>query len=71
MENNDVLEVGASKKEDGDRTITVFNDHKETIGCSQAKSGSRTLTVMTSNLLQPTKTQPGSSPPCAPRARTW
>jgi type VI secretion system secreted protein VgrG len=45
VENNDVLEVGASKKKDGDRTITVFNDHKETIGCSQAKSGSRTLTV--------------------------
>jgi len=45
VENNDVLEVGASKKKDGDRTITVFNDHKETIGCSQAKGGSRTLTV--------------------------
>lgn len=45
VENNDVLEVGASKKKDGDRTITVFNDQKETIGCSQAKSGSRTLTV--------------------------
>ncbi|MFM7206600.1 MAG: type VI secretion system Vgr family protein, partial [Planctomycetaceae bacterium] len=45
VENNDVLEVGSSKKKDGDRTITVFNDQKETIGCSQAKSGSRTLTV--------------------------
>jgi type VI secretion system secreted protein VgrG len=45
VENNDVLNVGASKKKDGDRTVTVFNDQKETIGCSQAKSGSRTLTV--------------------------
>ena len=45
VENNDVLEVGSSKKKDGDRTITVFNDQKETIGCSEAKSGSRTLTV--------------------------
>ncbi|MFZ4733194.1 MAG: type VI secretion system Vgr family protein [Pirellulales bacterium] len=45
VENNDVLEVGASKKKDGNRTVKVFNDQKETIGCSQAKSGSRTVTV--------------------------
>ncbi len=45
VENNDSLEVGFTKKEDGNREVKVFNDSSETIGCSDAKAGSRTLTV--------------------------
>ena len=45
VENNDSLEVGFTKKEDGNRDVKVFNDATETIGCSDAKAGSRTATV--------------------------
>lgn len=45
VENNDVLEVGVGKQDEGNRTVTVFNDQSETIGCKDAKSGSRFVTV--------------------------
>jgi type VI secretion system secreted protein VgrG len=47
VENNDTLKVGFEKKDKGDRTVEVFNNHTVTIGAgkTEADDGSETVTV--------------------------
>jgi type VI secretion system secreted protein VgrG len=44
VENNDVLEVGAIKKQDGSRTVTIWKDDKTTV-----KTGNQTTTIEKGN----------------------
>lgn len=47
VENNDTLKVGFEKKDKGDRTVEVFNNHVVKVGAGEgeAADGSETLTV--------------------------
>ncbi len=47
VENNDTLKVGFDKKDKGDQSIEVFNNHSLSVGAgkNQADDGSQTLTV--------------------------
>ncbi len=53
VENNDTLMVGFDKKDKGDRTVQVFNNHSVTIGAgtTNAADGSETLSVFNSQSL--------------------
>jgi type VI secretion system secreted protein VgrG len=45
VENNDTLQVGLDKADDGDQTITIHNNQNLTIGNDQSKDGSQIVTV--------------------------
>ncbi len=45
VENNDTLQVGFDKKDDGNQTIEIFNNQDVTIGTAEAADGSQTLQV--------------------------
>jgi type VI secretion system secreted protein VgrG len=47
VENNDTLKVGFQKKDKGDQTVEIFNNHSLTVGAGkdQAAEGSQTLSV--------------------------
>jgi type VI secretion system secreted protein VgrG len=45
VENNDSLDVGASKKDKGDQTVTIYNNQTTKIGTQNCDDGSQSITV--------------------------
>ena len=72
VENNDTLKVGFDKKDKGDQTIQVFNNHSLTVGAgkSQADDGSQTITVFNNQTLTVGDARPTAAARRSPSTRT-